>query len=68
MTTTRSRWPGGNTLASDVSGPGSTFGHGNLKLDTGYHAFGLIHPHIDTKSVFYDYSFKLIKLFKFDQM
>jgi len=34
--------PGGNTLASDASGPGSTPVRGPLELDTGYHPFGVM--------------------------
>jgi len=34
-----SRWSGGNTLAHDASGLGSTRRCGTLKLDTGYHPF-----------------------------
>jgi len=36
-----SRWPSVNTLVSDASGPGSTPRRGILKLDRGYHLFGV---------------------------
>jgi len=41
FTIIESRWPSGNTLASDASGPGSTPGNGILKIDTGYHHLGV---------------------------
>jgi len=35
------RWSSGNTLASDVNGPGSTPGRGTLEDDSFFHPFGV---------------------------